>query len=76
MGLTQVDLRIKISYLLLLKHNKCVPMFLSGVTPECTALCSQVWGAAAVQIFFSLGTGWGGYVTMASYNKFTNNIKR
>lgn len=35
----------------------------------------QVWADAAVQIFFSLGPGWGGIVNMASYNKFNNKTK-
>ncbi|XP_050406480.1 sodium- and chloride-dependent GABA transporter 1 [Patella vulgata] len=29
-----------------------------------------------MQIFFSMGIGWGGFTTMASYNKFNNNILR
>ncbi|XP_053672297.1 sodium- and chloride-dependent glycine transporter 1 [Anopheles nili] len=35
----------------------------------------RVWADAAVQIFFSLGPGWGGIVNMASYNRFKNNTK-
>jgi solute carrier family 6 amino acid transporter-like protein 5/7/9/14 len=35
----------------------------------------QVWADAAVQIFYSLGPGWGGIVNMASYNSFRNNNK-
>lgn len=35
----------------------------------------NVWADAAVQIFFSLGPGWGGIINMASYNEFSNNIK-
>ncbi|XP_055540272.1 sodium- and chloride-dependent glycine transporter 1 isoform X2 [Wyeomyia smithii] len=35
----------------------------------------KVWADAAVQIFFSLGPGWGGIVNMASYNQFRNNTK-
>ncbi|KAF2894050.1 hypothetical protein ILUMI_12120, partial [Ignelater luminosus] len=35
----------------------------------------KVWADAAVQIFFSLGPGWGGIVNMASYNEFRNNNK-
>ncbi|XP_058803162.1 sodium- and chloride-dependent glycine transporter 1-like isoform X1 [Phymastichus coffea] len=33
----------------------------------------KVWADAAIQIFFSLGPGWGGIVNMASYNPFRNN---
>ncbi|ESO89519.1 hypothetical protein LOTGIDRAFT_218886 [Lottia gigantea] len=36
-------------------------------------LSAKVWGDAAVQIFFSLSPGWGGLITLASFNKFTNN---
>lgn len=35
----------------------------------------KVWADAALQIFFSLGPGWGGIVNMASYNNFRNNTK-
>ncbi|KAF7282163.1 hypothetical protein GWI33_003087 [Rhynchophorus ferrugineus] len=35
----------------------------------------KIWCDAAVQIFFSLGPGWGGIINMASYNKFYNNNK-
>lgn len=34
---------------------------------------SQVWGDAAVQIFFALSPAWGGLITLSSYNKFSNN---
>ncbi|XP_073941481.1 sodium- and chloride-dependent glycine transporter 1-like isoform X2 [Choristoneura fumiferana] len=30
----------------------------------------KVWADAATQIFYSLGPGWGGLVSMASFNKF------
>jgi len=33
----------------------------------------QVWGDAAVQVTFSLSCGFGGVLTLASYNKFKNN---
>ncbi|XP_052808527.1 sodium- and chloride-dependent GABA transporter 1-like isoform X2 [Mya arenaria] len=44
------------------------------VTPDFERLKdSQVWLEAAVQVFYSLGPTWGGVITMASFNKFTNN---
>jgi solute carrier family 6 amino acid transporter-like protein 5/7/9/14 len=36
----------------------------------------KVWYRAAVQIFYSLGVAFGGLETMASYNKFRNNVYR
>ena len=36
----------------------------------------QVWKAAATQIFYSLGPGFGSLLTMASFNKFNNNCHR
>lgn len=36
-------------------------------------LVAQVWGDAASQIFYSFGISCGSLVTLASYNKFTNN---
>ncbi|XP_052796562.1 sodium- and chloride-dependent glycine transporter 1-like isoform X2 [Mya arenaria] len=36
----------------------------------------QVWGDAALQIFYSVGMAWGGIITMASYNDFKHNIYR
>ncbi|XP_041373553.1 sodium-dependent proline transporter-like [Gigantopelta aegis] len=44
------------------------------VTPQWDKLGSiQVWGDAAVQVFFSLSPCWGGLITLASFNKFHNN---
>uniref|UniRef100_A0A1I8J7H8 Transporter n=1 Tax=Macrostomum lignano TaxID=282301 RepID=A0A1I8J7H8_9PLAT len=36
-------------------------------------LTSEIWSAAAVQIFYSLGVAFGCLTTMSSYNKFRNN---
>ncbi|GAB6030012.1 hypothetical protein CHUAL_005703 [Chamberlinius hualienensis] len=42
--------------------------------PDWSRLASaNVWGDAAVQIFFALSPAWGGLITLASYNKFNNN---
>ncbi|XP_063824362.1 sodium- and chloride-dependent glycine transporter 1-like [Ostrinia nubilalis] len=38
-----------------------------------TLLSAQVWGDAASQIFYSFGVACGSLITLASYNKFTNN---
>ncbi|GAB0092016.1 Transporter [Sergentomyia squamirostris] len=47
------------------------------LTPDWTQLWNaQVWGDAAVQIFFALSPAWGGLITLSSYNKFHNNCFR
>ncbi|XP_061818209.1 sodium-dependent proline transporter isoform X2 [Nerophis lumbriciformis] len=47
------------------------------LTPDWGRLSSaQVWNDAASQIFYSLGIGVGGLLSMASYNKFDNNVIR
>uniref|UniRef100_W8B744 Transporter n=6 Tax=Ceratitis capitata TaxID=7213 RepID=W8B744_CERCA len=44
------------------------------LTPDFKQLANaQVWGDAAVQIFFALSPAWGGLITLSSYNKFSNN---
>lgn len=46
------------------------------ISPNWSQLTNlKVWADAAVQLFFSLGPGWGAIVNMASYNKFKNNTK-
>ncbi|XP_069571836.1 sodium- and chloride-dependent neutral and basic amino acid transporter B(0+) [Brachyistius frenatus] len=35
---------------------------------------AQVWKDAATQTFYSLSIGWGGLMTLASYNNFNNNV--
>ena len=47
------------------------------MVPDWSRLSSiEVWEGAAVQIFFSLSVAGGGLITLASYNKFHNNVLR
>nr|XP_002127953.1 sodium-dependent proline transporter [Ciona intestinalis] len=47
------------------------------VTPQWERLKdSKVWSQAATQIFYSLGISFGGLLTFASYNRFSQNIYR
>ncbi|XP_072936313.1 sodium- and chloride-dependent glycine transporter 1-like [Epargyreus clarus] len=47
------------------------------VLPDWKQLCKpKVWADAATQIFYSLGPGWGGLISMASFNKFNYNNLR
>ncbi|XP_067663048.1 sodium- and chloride-dependent glycine transporter 2-like [Haliotis asinina] len=46
------------------------------MTPQLHRLTeAKVWGDAATQIFYSLGAGFGGLLTMSSFNKFKNNCE-
>lgn len=47
----------------------------NSCSPEICFL-PQVWIEAALQIFYSLGVGFGGLLTFASYNTFHQNIYR
>ncbi|KAK6172241.1 hypothetical protein SNE40_015946 [Patella caerulea] len=67
--------------LVLLIRGVTLPGALEGIKfyiiPRWEKLASfQVWGDAALQIFYSVGVAWGGIVTMASYNKFNHNVYR
>jgi len=48
-----------------------------ALKPNTTKLLEvEVWGDAATQIFYSLGSSFGGLITLASYNKYKNNCMR
>ncbi|XP_041375945.1 sodium- and chloride-dependent GABA transporter 1-like isoform X1 [Gigantopelta aegis] len=63
----------------LLVRSAILPGGVDGIlyylTPDFTRLGhTQVWLEALMQVFFSLGTGWGGIITFSSHNKFKNNF--
>ncbi|XP_064636169.1 sodium- and chloride-dependent glycine transporter 1-like [Lineus longissimus] len=67
--------------LIMLFRGVTLPGAIEGIKyfiiPQWDKLLSfKVWGDAAMQIFYSTGAGWGGLITMASYNKFHNNCYR
>lgn len=47
-----------------------------SLCPPSASFLPQVWIEAALQIFYSLGVGFGGLLTFASYNTFHQNIYR
>ncbi|XP_060591906.1 sodium- and chloride-dependent glycine transporter 1-like [Ruditapes philippinarum] len=47
------------------------------LTPDLSKLTeTKIWAEACMQVFVSVGPGFGGMITFASYNKFTNNCMR
>ncbi|XP_046542281.1 sodium- and chloride-dependent glycine transporter 2-like [Haliotis rubra] len=66
--------------LVLLVRGLTLPGYEKGIafymTPQVHRLTeAKVWGDAATQIVYSLGPGFGGLLTMSSYNKFKNNFE-
>ncbi|XP_052815419.1 sodium- and chloride-dependent glycine transporter 1-like [Mya arenaria] len=47
------------------------------LTPDLDKLSDiSIWAEACMQVFVSIGPGFGGMITFASYNKFSNNCMR
>ncbi|XP_014670289.1 PREDICTED: sodium-dependent proline transporter-like [Priapulus caudatus] len=66
---------------ILLVRSATLPGAVNGLkyylTPQWELLLDfKVWGLAFVQIFYSLGPGFGTLITMASYNRFHDNMLR
>eukprot|EP00062_Callorhinchus_milii_P016387 gi/632967621/ref/XP_007900079.1/ PREDICTED: sodium- and chloride-dependent GABA transporter 1-like isoform X1 [Callorhinchus milii] len=67
--------------IILFSNNVQLPGAMKGIhfflTPKWGKLLEvQVWVNAAAQVFNSIGIGFGSMISMASYNKFNNNILR
>ncbi|KAK2164944.1 hypothetical protein LSH36_57g04098 [Paralvinella palmiformis] len=67
--------------LILLVRGVTLPGAIDGirfyVIPKWEKLATlEIWGEAAMQIFYSVGACWGALITMASYNRFHNDCYR